>query len=80
MKIIVTNLKNVNGENNVKKLLKILFVVHTCVTPTRTSRLTLELPLIISPVPFKNPTPPRRNPTINIPRASSRDTNLKPFN
>lgn len=51
----------------------------TCVTPTRTSRLTPELPFMISPVPFKKPTPPLRKPDINMPNASCNDTNLSPF-
>lgn len=49
------------------------FIKITCVTPTRTSRLIPELPLIISPVPFRKLTPPRRNPAIRMPNASSRD-------
>lgn len=51
----------------------------TCVTPTLTSRLTPELPLMISPVPFRNPTPPRRKPDINTPNASSKDIGLRFF-
>lgn len=43
----------------------------TCVTPTRTSLFTLEFPFIISPVPFKKPTPPLKNPDIKIFNTSS---------
>ena len=46
------------------------------VTPTRTSRLVAAGPLIISPVPFKKPPPPRKNPVEIIPNTSSTETTL----
>ena len=53
------------------------FLYLTCVTPTRTSLLTLELPFIISPVPFKKPTPPLKNPDIKIFKTSSSEICLE---
>ena len=63
----------------IKGILQYQQSVLTCVTPTRTSLLTPELPLIISPVPLRNPTPPLRKPDISTPKASSNEIGLKPL-
>lgn len=54
-----------------------MHIVHTCVTPTRTSRFTPDPPLIISP--FKKLVAPLRKPVIKTPRPSCRDTAFVPF-
>lgn len=61
------------------RIVKNTSVSLTCVTPTRTSLFMLELPFMISPVPFKKPTPPLKNPDIRIFNTSSSDACLTPL-